>query len=509
MKEIVATDFTRYQPPGVYTDAMPGPQIAVRTSLPTAVGIFGLSRGFRPYRESLLINPDTKNEDNTYSPGVNRTLTQTGIKTETVVVKNPNSGAPYILDTDYTVVRLTAGPDTNIATRDDLYTIERVIDGGHIDAGDTVEVSYEFTDPAYYDVGIFYDYDDVKDYYGEPYDDAGNLQSELTLACKFAFLNGAFQVVTVAVDPANPSVPTVSDYGHALDKFRDEELVAIVVPASGLQPIHELVHQHVQAQSNNRYERVAILALDGTRSAVSTSQRQLNAQAVTDQRCAMVSPATFQYWSTELNKEITVGGQYMAAALAGMAVSKNAAEPLTRKVVTGFKDVTEKMREGEKNLETQNGLMVIEKTKRQLIQVRHGVTTNPADLLTREWNIIRQQDAMVYRIRDYLENDNLIGRPILDTTLINVKASAESALQSLVRDEIIRRYNNLKVRQLMSNPDVIEVKYDWLPAFPLNYILVKYAVSLSTGDITTNGATQSGVSQTQSSDDGNTLSSAP
>ena len=67
--------------------------------------------------------------------------------------------------------------------------------------------------------------------------------------------------------------------------------------------------------------------------------------------------------------------------------------------------------------------MVVERTRRQLIQVRHGVTTNPTDLLTREWSIIGQQDVMVYRIRDYLDADGLIGQPIYDTTLIQVKAS--------------------------------------------------------------------------------------
>ena len=97
------------------------------------------------------------------------------------------------------------------------------------------------------------------------------------------------------------------------------------------------------------------------------------------------------------------------------------AMPLTRKTLAGFVGVAEFQLEGQRNLESQNGLCVIEKTRRQLIQIRHGVTTDPTDLLTREWSIIGQQDAMVYRLRDYLESANLIGQPIYPYTLVNVE----------------------------------------------------------------------------------------
>jgi hypothetical protein len=149
----------------------------------------------------------------------------------------------------------------------------------------------------------------------------------------------------------------------------------------------------------------------------------------------------------------------------------------------GWKRPTVQQRDGEKNLESQNGLMVVELTRRNLVQVRHGVTTDTADMLSAEWNIIGQGDVLVYRIRDYLNADDLIGQPIYDTTLINVKASAESALQSLKRDEIIVDYQNLKVRQLEQQPDVVEVRFEWKPALPLNYIVVRYSITTTTGEV--------------------------
>jgi hypothetical protein len=224
--------------------------------------------------------------------------------------------------------------------------------------------------------------------------------------------------------------------------------------------------------------------MDGS---ISSDQRRTYANQIGEQRIALVSPTKFTYYSPELNKSIELGGQYLAASLAGMTVSMSYAQPLTHKVITGWEGVVDLQKEQEKNDESKNGLMVIEKTRRQKMWVRHGVTTDPSDLLHREWNIIGQQDALVYRLRDYLENANLIGQPIYDYTLVNVKASAEAALQSLLRDGLLVNYSGLKARQLLTNPDVIEVSFSWLPAMPLNYIVVTFAVSLTSGSVTAQG----------------------
>lgn len=480
----MAVDFSRYLPPGVYTNPTPGPQLAVNTTLPTAVGLFGTSLGYRTFIETLLINPDTS----VTTPAVNRTLAQQGIHTDTVRVTNPDSGASYAVNTDYTVVQ-TGG---TLGTDNAQYTVSRVIDGGHIEPGDYVQVSYHYTDPTYFSPWTFYDFDDVRAAYGEPFDvSTGTIQSELTLAAKFAFLNGAYQIVCVAVNPANPASPTVGEYGDALDQLTDDPLIAVIVPCTGMQPLQQLVQEHVIQQSNSRFERRAILGVDGTTVPVASSQRIIDAQELTDQRIMLVSPATFNYYSPELNNTIALGGQFMAASLAGITVSQSYAMPLTRKRIIGWTGVAELQPEGQKNLESQNGLCVVELTRRRLMQIRHGVTTDPSDMIHREWSIIGQQDALVYRLRDYLENAGLIGQPIFPFTLVNVKGSAEAALQSLIRDGLLVGYMGLKARQLLTNPDVIEVSFAWLPAFPLNYIVVTFNISLTSGNITTNAGASS------------------
>lgn len=553
-----------YKPPGIYTEDVGGPQLAVSTSVPTAVAIFGSSVGYRTYREAVKINADAANAPggdvvpqnsdtlskqgikvvldapdvivtatnvNVTSPGTSLTgvkpdgtsgavtlsagdlvylakqtdSSQNGLYTwnraaddtedgaaltavvDTFKVVNVETGKSYIRGLDYDVVQVSGG-DPNLSTqRDDKYAIKRKNRGSNagIQQGQFVQVSYRYTNRDHHAVHSYYDYDDVRDHYGEPFDSAGNIQSEVTLAAKFAMINGASNVLTCAID--TETYPSRSQaYEEALKLFRDEDQIAIIVPGTGDEYIYDLVKDHVNAQSDNKYERRAVLGIDGASNTVDTSLRQGYAKSVRDRRIAMISPSRFEYYAPELSDKIVLGGQFMAAAVAGKSVSQIAAMPLTRKIISGFLGPVEvpMQREGEKNTETQNGLMVVEKTRRNQVQVRHGVTTDPTDLLTREWSIIGQQDVMVYRIRDYLDGDGLIGMPIYDTTLIQVKASAESALVSLVRDQIIVGYQNLKVRQLATLPDVIEVRYEWKPAYPLNYIVVRYSVAVMTGDVT-------------------------
>jgi hypothetical protein len=476
-------DFSRYLPPGVYVNPVNGPQLAVNSALPTAIGLFGLTVGFRSFIQSIPINPDSNSD----TPAINQTLAKSGIHTATVMVTNPNSGQVYTLNTDYTIVSVGGTNGTSNA----LYTISRVI-SGHISAGVVVQVSYQYTDPSYYNPQIFYTYADVVTAYGAPFNTTtGAVQSELTLGAKIAFLNGAYQIMTVAVNPANPSSPDVGDYYNALNSFYDQALVAIVVCCNGsMQPLQQLIQEHVDQQSANRFERRAIIGMDGTVTPVPSSQRIINAEELLDERIALISPATYNYYSEELSNSIILGGQFLACALAGMVMNMSLAQPLTHKIITGFSGVAEIVPDGQKSYESENGLMVIEMAppSGQLIWVRHGVTTNNSDLLSREWSIIGQQDAMVYQLRAYLNDANLIGQPIYDYTLINVKAAVEAGLQSLKVNSLIYDYTGLSVRQLLTNPDVLEVSFSWQPSFPLNYIVLTFGISLSSGDIATTGA---------------------
>ncbi|WP_267716796.1 hypothetical protein [Streptomyces sp. CoH17] len=588
----MAIDFSRYNAPGVLTEAIPGPQVGVNSTAPNAVGIFGdtvryktdlesvtipadvysnqlntptlntpttsttggqLSAGIYTYRLTALddngetlasaeksvtvpagtstntvtvtwpsvsgatggykiygrtlgnelfiasvasgtltytdtgaISPSGNlpliNTTGTAAPVPSQPLRQLGINPDTILVTNPLTNTTYVLGTDYTVVR-SPGADGILNNSDDNFQIQRIV-GGSMSVGTLIQTGYQYTDPTFFDVYNFYDYSDVVDAYGHPFDSNGNIISELTLACRFAFLNGARRIVACAVEHLGVGAPTIQEYSEALDKLANEEEIAVVVPATGQQGVFSYVSAHVTRQSSMENERRAIMGFDGSVNPVNSTSRISVAGSIDNERVALVSPATMMYLNEITNSEQTIGGQYVAAALAGITVAQSASLPLTRKQLTGFLRVGESVPNAQKDLEAQGGLMVIETTRLGVTRVRHGLTTNPTNILTKEWSIIGQQDAMAFRLRDYLDQDNLIGGRVNELTLTNIKASAASALQSLIDDETIVAYQNLAVRQLVNTPDVIEIRYDWQAAVPLNYIVVRYSVNISTGQTT-------------------------
>ena len=438
--------------------------------------------GFQTHTESVEIKPDALEANNEPMAVATTPLSKNGVITSSVVVVNPASRQTYAEGTDYTVEIASTGTNSS-SDRDDTYYLRRVIDGGHILAGDVVEVTYRYTDEEYFLDRTFWDFDDVRDAYGNAFDADGTLVSELTLAARLALQNGASSLVCVAVDAVDPTQPTLDEYVAALNKLSDNPDVSIVVPATGMQQLHVEVLSHVNRQSQNAFERRALLARDGSASPVNSSQLISNAHALTSRRVALVSPTKMSYFASEVNREVVVGGQFLAAALAGLSVSLRPSIPLTRKRVIGFADIGQRDSETQKSLESQNGLLVVEKTREGQIRVRHGVTTKPDTYLDREWSVTGQEDTMLYRLRRYLDNNQIIGSIINDITLVTIKATVDSTLQSLMSDQTINGYSDLKVRQLGTQPDVVEIRFAWNPAMPLNYIVVRYSVNVTTGEV--------------------------
>ncbi len=54
-------------------------------------------------------------------------------------------------------------------------------------------------------------------------------------------------------------------------------------------------------------------------------------------------------------------------------------------------------------------------------------------------------------------------------------------LEHAVLTGTIVAYTGLAVRQRSLDPTVIEVKFSYLPAYPLNYIVISFSVNVATG----------------------------
>lgn len=468
-------DTSHYNAPGVYTQGVPGPQIGVNSTAPTALALFGDTIGYRTDTQTLVVPADSGGNAQPTT-----ILRQQGVNESSVVVRDLITGATYIASTDYTIQAIT-GPSGVTQGFDSTYTITRVI-GGNLAAGTQIQASFNYTDTTYFTPTSFFTFNDVQNAYGAPMDSNGNIISELTLGSYFAFQNGASQIIACAVDPtATP--PTVQNYTDALNKFQVVDSIAIIVPCTGNQSLFTAVKTHVDSESINSHERRAILGMDGSITSVASATRITNAQSIDDTRVAMVSPATVTYFNPNTNATQILGGQFLACAVAGINAVQQPAIPLTRKTITGFVNIAESEAEPQKDQEAQAGLMVCENTNQGTMRIRHGVTTAPGTLITREWTITGQSDAMVYQLRAFLDGDGLIGGVINALTMPNILASASAALADLVQNGVILGYSGLAVSQLVNSPDVVEITFAWQPSIPLNYILVSYSIDTTTGNI--------------------------
>ena len=411
-----------------------------------------------------------------FEPAPTKLFSQQGIDLDSLTVRDPVTGLVYTIYADYTIQQITGGSGV-YAGDDSSITVTRVLNGD-IPPNKVVQVSYKYTNADYFKAKQFYTYNDVTDMYGPAVDANGNIASELTFAIGFAFLNGAQRIV--AASCTRPGSEVAIDYQNALDELKSDTSIGVVACANGNQTLNNMIKIHVEQMSVIKQERRAIVGVDGSVIPVPSPTRIAFAQNIYSSRVAMVSPATVFWYNPILNQTQVIGGHYMAAAMAGLAVSLNPAKPLTRENIEGFVTVAEKYSETQKDVETQGGLMVLEKSNQGACRVRHGVTTNFLSLLSREWTILGQQDVMVQSLRNYLDNDRIIGQVINRLTLFNVRASAINSLEALTNSSIILGYRNVAVRQLQSNPDVVEVSFEWRPAMPLNYILLRFAVDLRT-----------------------------
>lgn len=462
-----------YIPPGVYVEEETTPLVTVQTIAPTVVAIVGPSVGYRTFTEGVTLSGTTA-----------LSLTKQGIITGSGLQVAAADGTLYATGTDFDLVQTgTAPTNTTTIARDGA---------GGIDDGETVYVTYRYTDEDYTAPLRVSDYDDVKEAYGEPLDlITGAIISPLSLAAKAAFENGANTLVLVATTDAAATATTRTTLAAALGKLEAIYDVNVVVPlAVGLTADAEAegvgndLKNHVESLANDNVFRVGVIGFD---TGITAAPEGL-AAAFASSRVVLAWPNKMSYYNGYTNSLVTVGGQYLAAAMAGRLAIQAVQEPLTKKQIRGFAgfpaSTAANMTNANKNTWSAGGVAVVEIVRDGRLLIRHGTTTQRDTINTRELSLVRAKDAMVSLIYDTAESSGLIGSAINDETPIRVKGMVSSVLETATRFGIIIGYNSLKVRRTSVDPSVIEVKFQYRPAYPLNYILIAFSINTVTGEVT-------------------------
>lgn len=482
-------DFSRnYSPPGVYIDETNSTVISTTGIPPTLVGIVGPAQGYQTATEQVTLS----------SAGV--TLANQGIDQTSFVVTVAGTGAP-VPASDYVLTETggTGGQD---------YLTEFAAAASPTTAlGTVLFVSYHYTDPNYFTPQHFSSFEDVKDVYGEPLNTAvadpadTNYQyvtSPLSLAAMLAFQNEATEVWLCAATPPGATATTdaakstarrtnlAAAYAQLATNAQVNVIVGLtdgIADADAGGALTDLKSSLVTA-ANNGYYRFGIIGFDPTVTTAPDTMLSTVGAAYRRMMIAYATPSGLLMYSGAGNSTFALGHQYLAAAYAGLMASLPVQNALTKKVVAGFSGLAgTPLANSLKNQYASAGIAVSEVNRFNQLVVRHGVTTDVTNINTREASVVRAKDSMVTALQDGVDTSGLVGSPINDNTLLNVKAAVSGILETAVTDEVIVSYSGLAVRQTSVDPSVVEVKFAYKPAYPLNYIVISFSIDMNTGTV--------------------------
>jgi hypothetical protein len=469
---------TQYVPPGVYWTAAATPIVANPAASSITVAIVGPALGFQTSTTTATLTGTTTVK-----------LAQLGISTNTIKVTNLSGSTTYVATTDY-VVTTTASTDGN--TLDTTTKIARPSSGSSINSGDTVMVSYQYTDSAYYSPTAVSSFSKIQTLYGPPINPTtAAITSPLSFAAQFAMTNGAQTLILCAV----PSV-TRTTLTAAYAKLASNESIAIIVPLPvGLMGtstptapgntinVAEDLGAFLAAQAT---DNIFSLGIIGYETSVTVAPTHISSSTLS-KRVIEAFPNQISYYYGVTNTTQTLAGYYLAAAYAGILASNPVQRGLTKLTIKGFNGIPplvyQTMTVTYKNQLSAAGVCVTELTGNGSLQVRHGVTTAPTSIYTREISLVRTEDHMVTTILNALDNAGLIGAPITANTTTTINSLVSGLLTSLVSSGVIASYGNVVVEQQSLNPTIVSVQFAYQPSYPLNYITFTFTITTSVGKV--------------------------
>ncbi len=388
-------------------------------------------------------------------------------------------------------------------------TVARV-DGGAIEEGETVRVTYNYVPSYYYSPTRLDDQSSVEDLYGEAFNSDGTINSPISYAASIAFENGARDLVVQALfrrtdanDPDSaPRVATSAEvqlaatWDQTLYKLRDLEDINVIVPIIGQSypglvdseqlSILQSVRRHVRYLADQQQYAIAILGEDSsssdsyaTRDTLRTHASALrSADPNIAEQLVFVSPSKFVRSNPITGQDFYVGGQYFAAAIAGLIASRSVATSLTRETVSGFTGLIDKGSKADRTSDSANGLFVAEQ-RGSAVQTRHAVTLDNTATQRRELPVVRAKHRMIESVRDTLDQQ-IIGKVIADGSApVLVGAAVSGVLEALKGAGDLVDYSEVQARTLTLDPTTVEVRFSYKPAFPLNFINIVFSVDLT------------------------------
>lgn len=350
--------------------------------------------------------------------------------------------------------------------------------------GEIYYVSYTYPIPAeQYDPQLFVDSKDVKAFYGQESTGTG----QLTVAANMALENGAPAVMCLQAEIATVSGSSTTLWSDAFAKLEKKSNIAYIVPLTDDSIVQNaaIVHCEIESNPDTGHERECIIgAASGS---TEVGDLVAKADALDNKKVILVAPAVEITRASSSGTELTLGGEYIAAALSGLITGQSKIiVPVTGKQITGFRIPDDQYSPYSMNRMASAGVCIIY-SKSGVIKVRHAITTDTSNADNREISVVAADD-MVRRITRNSLTDAYIGKGIVisESTPSAVAATVKAIWSSLIRDGLICAYGTkndpttgevpITASQDPNEPTRINVAGSVKFLYPLNYISVEFYI---------------------------------
>ena len=307
--------------------------------------------------------------------------------------------------------------------------------------------------------------------------------NRISLAAQLFFQNGGSALGVYQVPKqAGMDVASDQDYMTALGQFTmplpgTDRKANVFIPLSTSPVVQQFLAKQltIQASPRMRGEAVAFMGLPTT---ATPDSAILMAQGLNSERCRLIWPgmALLSLVSNGVSVQYSVDGSFVAAAVAGLALSANndVASTLTTQAVVGFDSLGAPTPETTLDQMASNGILVMVEVPGAL-EVRHDVTTSTNGVLMSEPYTTTQIDNLRQKMRATLKQ--FVGQKNVQAVLTNVQIAANGVLSSLTSQGLLGNYKAPVVSSDPNDPTVVNVTATVQPVFSILWISVTFNVT--------------------------------
>ena len=391
-------------------------------------------------------------------------------------LSRPTSSIPTI-DCPGLRIRVTSTYGMQVGSTALVQTFNKA--GAEPNIGDFYYLDYKTQKTAKdFGIKIFTNLQDAITEYGP-----ANPTNKLSLAARLFCQNGG-QVFGCVQTPKQVGLDTASDqtFMASIDSLAQplpgsENKANIIIPLTTSQTVQQYLNRHLITQGSQRMcgEAIGYIGFDfyGTPNDARTMARALRSE-----RLISVFPggAILTLDIGGKMAEFAVTGEFIAAALAGMDMNPayDVATSLTRKNIVGFDRLIKRYDDITMDLAASDGVCWLVE-RNGALQIRHYMTTDPSNPITREPTNRKVMDECHFRLRRNL--DQFIARKILASLINDITVTAHATIKTMIDQELVEAYKDVVVQRDTFDPTVIHLSMKVKPVFSLLWLDVNLTVT--------------------------------